>query len=326
MKRRFSNLLVAAAVLLTLNCAFAAEKKYLGKKVLFVNSYHKGYEWSDGEQQSAQDILVSQGVEFEAIYMDTKNNSTEEFKKQAGLRVKEYIDSFKPDVVITSDDNAFQYAIMPYYRDSGLPVVFCGINWDVSIYGAPYKNTTGIIEAGLIGQLYNQLRKYAKGDKLGVISLDVPDERKNTRFFDRHIPASKISNIFVKDFQSWKDAFLRLQNSVDMIVFASPEGISGWNRQEAVHFVYEHIRVPTGTGAVAMTPPALIGVIKLPHEQGEYAARTALRILDGEKPADIPIAFSKKGGLYVSLDLAGKLDIVLPPSMLRNAKVIIGLE
>jgi hypothetical protein len=37
--------------------------------------------------------------------MDTKRNTSEDFKKQAGLKAKKAIADFTPDVVIASDDN-----------------------------------------------------------------------------------------------------------------------------------------------------------------------------------------------------------------------------
>jgi ABC-type uncharacterized transport system substrate-binding protein len=129
---------------------------------------------------------------------------------------------------------------------------------------------------------------------------------------------------FVKDFDSWKQKFLELQDKADMIYLASPDGIKNWDMQKAEQFVLKHVRVPVGTDAApALITLTLLGVTKDPQEQGEYAAQTALRILDGEKPADIPIAKNKKGNLNLNLKIAEKLGIIFPPAMLRNAKEII---
>ncbi|MCX9009588.1 MAG: hypothetical protein OIN66_00560, partial [Candidatus Methanoperedens sp.] len=107
-------------------------KTYEGKKILYIDSYHAGYEWSDGETRGIEKILNDTGVELKILRMDTKRNDSDAFGKQAGLKAKSVIEEFKPDVVIASDDPAFKYVIMPYYRDATLPFVFCGINWDVS--------------------------------------------------------------------------------------------------------------------------------------------------------------------------------------------------
>jgi len=60
---------------------------------------------------------------------------------------------------------------------------------------------------------------------------------------------------------------------------------------------------------------------KVPEEQGEWAAQAALKILGGTSPADIPIEQNKKGRLILNLDLAEKLNITFPPSVLKNAEI-----
>lgn len=95
--------------------------------------------------------------------MDTKRNPAEEFSKAAALKARTTIEEFRPDVVIASDDNASKYLIMPYYKDAELPFVFCGINWDASIYGFPYKNVTGMIEVALVSEIFRHLKNTPRG-------------------------------------------------------------------------------------------------------------------------------------------------------------------
>jgi len=313
-------------ILAMANIIYAGQSNYRGKKILYVNSYHQGYDWSDGEQRGAEVVLSGTGVVFKAVYMDTKDNTSEQFCKMSGLKVKKIIEEFKPDVLIVADDNAFTYVIKPYYRDVNLPVVFCGINWDISTYGAPYKNTTGMIEIGLIEQLYNHLRKFSKGGRVGFVGYDAPHERRNVAYYDQYIENKILNKVFVKDFDSWKSEFLRLQEKSDMIIFGAHDGIKGWDSKEAANFIYVHIRIPTGSDVEGMTLVSLIGLTKSAEEQGEYAARAALRILDGARPADIPIVTNKKGLLSLNLHIAGKLGIVFTPAMFKVAKELIGQE
>ncbi len=148
-------------------------KPYEGKRVLFVNSYHAGYEWSDGISAAINESFEGTGVELRTFYMDTKRNPEEDFKNQSAHDAKAVIDFFDPDVVITSDDNAFKYLIMPYYTNATLPFVFCGINWDLSAYeGAPYTNTAGIFEVVPIESLVDTLKEYGNGTRIGYLSID----------------------------------------------------------------------------------------------------------------------------------------------------------
>ena len=61
--------------------------------------------------------------------------------KEALTLVKEW----RPDAVITSDDNAQEY-FATKLRNTSTPVIFCGVNADPSKYGFPARNVSGIIE------------------------------------------------------------------------------------------------------------------------------------------------------------------------------------
>jgi hypothetical protein len=69
---------------------------YTGKKVLFIDSYHEGYAWSDGITSSLKRTLDGTGVELKIIRMDTKRNNDKEFKKNAALKAKSVIEQFMP--------------------------------------------------------------------------------------------------------------------------------------------------------------------------------------------------------------------------------------
>ena len=139
------------------------------KKVLYVNSYHPGYEWSDGITRSICDVFgarIRRGgdidnsesrVIMQVAYMDTKRKSSEAQKIGAGRRVKHLIDSWAPDLVITSDDNAAKYLIVPFFKNAAIPFVFCGINWDCSEYGLPSQNVNGMVDVQLIDQFVHVL-------------------------------------------------------------------------------------------------------------------------------------------------------------------------
>ena len=57
-----------------------------GKRVLFIDSYHAGYPWSDGITAGIQQVLADKDVELRIHRMDTKRNGSEEFKKQAAMK------------------------------------------------------------------------------------------------------------------------------------------------------------------------------------------------------------------------------------------------
>ena len=296
-------------------------QKYAGKKILYIDSYHEGYEWSDGLTLGIEKVLADSGAELRIIRMDTKRNSGEEWKLSEGARARDVINTYKPDVVIASDDNAFKYVIQAYYRDAELPVVFAGLNWDASGYGAPYKNTTGMIEVSLTTQIIDHLKPFAKGSRLGYLSADTETERKNLMYYEKLFGLTFEKSYFVKDMGGWKKAFLALQKESDLIIFENSAGISGWDDAIAEDFAKTHIKVPVGTTNPWTMKESVLGITKIPNEQGEWAGMTALRILDGATPDSIPLVKNEKGALIVNLTLAEKLGIVFSPNILKNATV-----
>lgn len=300
------------------------------KKVLFVNSYHRGYDWSDGITQGILDTfgatLKSNGevdnseskVILKIFYMDTKRNGSKESKESAALKAKEVIDSWKPDVVIASDDNAAKYLIVPYYKNSKLPFVFCGINIDASPYGFPSENVTGMVEVTLIKPMLKHLNKYAKGNRIGLLGADTLTRRKSAAIYGSYYKLD-IDNRHAATFEEWKKEFAKLQDEVDMMLITSPAGISGWDRQAAVQFVLKNAKIPSGCMIHTAMPFALIGFTKVPQEQGEWAARTALDILAGKSPKDIPVVTNKKAKVYLNMRLAKKLGIKFPMELIERA-------
>lgn len=297
-------------------------KTYEGKKILYIDSYHAGYEWSDGVTRGVENILNNTGVELKILRMDTKRNDSRAFAEKAGLGAKSVIEEFRPDVVIASDDNAFNYVIMPYYRDADLPVVFCGINWDVSIYGGPYKNTAGMIEISLTSQLISYLKEYSKGNRIGYLSADTETERKNALYYNKLFNINFTKIYFVKTQEEWKEAFLKLQDEVDIFIFENNAGINNWSDSDAEAFALNNTKIPVGTTNYWTMQSSLIGMTKIAEEQGEWSARTALRILNGTRPSDIPIVTNEKGMLYVNLKIAEKLGAIFKPELLKNAQII----
>jgi len=300
--------------------------RYAGKKILYVDSYHEGYAWSDGITNGIRATLENAGVELKVHRMDTKNYPSEDFKIQAGVKAKAVIEEFKPDVVILSDDNAVKYVLAEFYKEATLPFVYCGLNWDSSLYGLPYKNATGMVEIALTNQLIDKLKQFAKDGSMGYLSADTETEHKNLENYNKLLKLNFTQVAFVKNFAEWKTAFKNMQEEVDILIFENNAGIPDWNDEEAENFALENSEIPSGTLNDWIMKTVLIGYTKVPEEQGEWSAQTALKILDGVSPASIPEVTNKKGDLMLNLKIAKKLNLAFTPAMIRAAKTIIKEE
>jgi ABC-type uncharacterized transport system substrate-binding protein len=290
-----------------------AVENYAGKKILHIDSYHTGFEWSDGIAQGIRDVLEKSEVDLKVVHMDTKRNASEAFIKSAALKAKAVIEKFKPDVVIASDDNASKYLIVPYYKNADLPVVFCAVNWDASVYGFPCKNVTGMVEVALIPEIVKHLKRYVKGNSIGFIAADRLSAKKEYQFHRELLNIGYTQAYFAKNFQEWRKLFLKLQDEVDMAIMLNHVGITGWNDRQARTLVENHIKIPMGARNRWDMPFSLIGIVNIPEEQGAWAARAALKILEGVPPSKIPLTRNKQGKLFFNPRIGRKLGIATPP-------------
>jgi ABC-type uncharacterized transport system substrate-binding protein len=295
---------------------------YASKKILWVDSYHQGYEWSDDIENGIRDVLYETGVKLKIFRMDSKRNDTEMYGRDAGRRARDAVDEFKPDVVIASDDNAQKYLVVPFLKDSEQPVVFCGVNWDASIYGYPAANITGMIEEDLVSEMLKKFQTYARGKRIGYLSGNVETERKIVEIYNKRFFGGEMKTYLVNSMNAFKEAFLRAQEEVDMLYIYNYSGITDWHPAEAEKFLFNSTKIPTGSHIGFMAPYVLFTVAKVPMEQGNFAAKTALKILDGISPAQIPVAANELTQMTINLKMAQAAGFILPASLLKGATVI----
>lgn len=292
---------------------------------LYVASYHIGYPWSDGVERGLRERLQEQ-CNITGFYMDTKRRKSTAQKVAAGQAAYELITNLKPDVVITSDDNAAKYLIVPHLLDKEIPVVFSGINWTVDEYGFPASNVTGIVEIAPIKPMLME------GVATGNISQDQPvriaylgastlSEIKN---FNRVKTTAEslnmsVDRILAETFDEWKNGF-ELAQSYDLVVMGSSSGVANFNEQEASAWAISNTRTLSLTNHEWMMPYAAIGFTKVAEEHGEWAAASAIAILNGVRTIDIPLVTNRRWDTWTNDALLLMLDIDLAQSSLIGAK------
>jgi len=298
-----------------------AVETYAGKRVYYVASYHQGYPWSDTILKTIQEVFVDKGIIFEHFEMDAKRHPSTEYSKNIALEVKAKIEQFHPDLLIVSDDNATKYVVEPYFNGN-VPVVFCGVNWDISEYNFNRKTVTGMVEIELIDKIVHNLKEYARGPRIGFLGMGGYTERKLPSYFKSLFQISLDKTYFVNNFEEWKQAYLKAQQEVDMLLVHNPDGLPQWNSAAAKQFIEENTQIPSGTSSSFTTEFALIGIIRLPEEQGYWAAETALKILRGQPVNSIPFATNKQGKLVINMRLGEKLKITFKPALLKVATIL----
>jgi ABC-type uncharacterized transport system substrate-binding protein len=287
------------------------------RRVVHIDSYHRGNEWNDRIAAAVVETLEAAGVQVRVFHLDTKRKPSEGDKQAAAARAIALIDEFAPQVVTLSDDNAVKYVLMPHFRDADLPFVFCGLNWDASVYDLPYRNATGMVEVSPIPQLVALLRGYTSGTRLGYLAEDTPTKHKEKAYHEELFGLAYHRAYFVDSFADWKTAFETAQREVDILLLLGVGALTDWDHAEARRLAERATAIPTGTDFAWLMPYALLGIGKLPEEQGRWAARAALQILDGVSPASIPVTHNTQGELLFNPRIARRLGIVEPPALAR---------
>jgi len=300
----------------------AAPADVRGKKVFYLDSYDAGYQPSILTQKGAHAVLDPAGVRMEVFYLDEKANPTEEALRAAAARARRRLEEWQPDLVIASDDPANKLVIVPWYKGTDLPVVFNGVNWDASQYGYPARNVTGQVEVEVVKELLAELRRYARGGRVGFLSGDSSTDRQNLAWYREALGLSFDRTVLVASFADWRRAYAALQQDVDLVFLRSNGGIEGWDDAEAAKLVLAASRVPSGSVAPHMGRFVLLNFAKVREEFGEHSARTALRILAGIPPADIPLSTNRQARVLVNMRLAKALGIRFPVAFLERATFV----
>lgn len=292
-------------------------------KCLFVSSYHQGYAWSDGVERGLRDALADR-CQIRQFDMDTKRRKSLEEKTAAGLAAKAVIEDWQPDVVITADDDAARYLIVPHYSDSDLPFVFCGINWSVAEYGFPLSNVTGMIEVAPVKAMIDEALALVPGAKRALyIGANTATERKNA---DRIREVAEAGGLqfeqqLASSVNAWLGAYEAGQG-FDFIIIGSNAGIDDWDDERAVAAIRPVTRRLTVTSHEWMMPVSMLGMTKVAEEQGDWAARVALQILEGTPPSSIPVVANRKWDLFVNQALIGAAGLILPPRLAAKGKTV----
>jgi ABC-type uncharacterized transport system substrate-binding protein len=294
----------------------------IGKKALYINAYHPGYAWSDVEQKAAEAVFKQAGVEYRIFYMDTKQKNAPEQIKASAEEAHKFIEEFKPDIVIVQDDNPVKHVFLPWYRNSEIPFVFCGVNWDCGRYDLPCKNITGMLEVSLIPQILDTVRPLAKGPRIALLGNDNETDHLEGAMIPKRFGIQWSQERYVKTFDEWKTAYKELQDQADIIFWYGSAGIKEWNDGQARAFIQENTRIVTCSSQYYMAEFVLVGHMKLGEEQGDWAANAAVQILAGKSPMHIPVAQNKNARITLNMRLAKQLNVVFPVTLVEQAELI----
>lgn len=317
---RFVILLIFSGIVV-----FSCIQEKSKKKIVYINSYHKGHPSSDEIMKGFMDNIPTDSFEVRSWYMNTKRNPTEEFIEKKALELLDSIKLTNPDILVVSDDNAVKYIVEPNLNDLNMPVVFCGVNWTDKEYNLPPAQVTGIIEILPVADAINAIKShYPKAEKLLVLNENTTTSRKEKQILDTLFQHAGLVASFnlVDNFEQWKTAFAEGNQEYDIIYVSTHAAIKGWDKNEAISFIGENIQIPVFTCEDFMMPYAVIGVTKIASEHGIWAANTTKKILSGKTPSDFPVTRNKLSNTWFNKTLADKIGFSPDSVFLKNAVIM----
>lgn len=319
-------ILIAIISLVFLNVGCAKNSK----KALLIFSYDSEYSWVQEEARGAEDILGNKGIAIEKFYMDTKRHTSRDWGEKAADNAVKKIEEFKPDIVIVFDDNACDLVAKKYIGQK-LPFVFCGMNGEPEDYGFPAENITGVLERELYAESIELLKKLVPKVKKVAMLFDESNTSKKAisqlRNTDLHVEVSEIFS--TNDFNEWKAKVRELQTSVDALgviayhTLKDKDSKTSLPMEAVLNWTLENSKIPDfSINDFTVRDGVLCGVVQSGYQQGKAAAEIALRILNGESPADIPVIAPREGITLVNKRRADDLKIQIPQEVSQSATLI----
>ena len=143
---------------------------FANSSILIINSYHKGYEWSDNIIKGIEKKLYEDSAaDIDILYMDSKRISTPQYYKKLKQLYKVQLENRKYDLVLTVDRFAYDFVIENYDKFFTNEVILC---------------------VGIENFNKEKLKKYNLENKVSVL-LEKRDLKANVTLIETIIPSIK---------------------------------------------------------------------------------------------------------------------------------------
>ncbi len=324
--------ILAAAILTAAVFPSVVYSDYVGQyRVLVLNSYHKGYKWTDDMSRGIEHVFEENPVPYEIFmdYMDTKRLFNEEYMEiLKGLFREKYKDLLF-DVIISTDDNAFNFLLAN--RDNifaGAPVVFCGVNNMDEKLLAGRTGFTGVSEDPDFKATINTiLRIHPNTTEIAVvIDRTTTGFRIHETLIDVAAGYPQVKWRFLEDF-TMEELVENVNSLHDNAVvlytlFLRDKEERFYEYDQSIKLITEASPVPVyGTWDFSLGYGIVGGKLTSGFYEGVDAARMALKVLKGTPPETIPIVRESPNRYMFDYRIMERFSI--DPGMIPEESVMI---
>ena len=320
------------------------------KKVYIVASYEMNHICGGPQEDGVIKGLNKTGwfeglnLDVRRYYMDTKKTHTtaEAMKTQARIAMKQ-IAEFKPDIIVTIDDNAFREVGLNYLNDDHIKVVFSGMNAQPEKYtgknqivksrAVPGYNVTGVYEKLYVVRSLKVLSSALSGlDGKKVVGITdySPTGNAVAKQFEIELK-HKPSNIDwelkrVKNWQEYKKLILAL-NKDDDVKAIYPVALSlkvssklTYSAPEIFKWTIKNSKKPEMALNYYFSKVGLFGGAAVDFKaMGFLAGKKVGAILNGVNAGDIPVEDAPDYAIVFNITRAKQLGIEIPVPLLTAA-------
>jgi ABC-type uncharacterized transport system substrate-binding protein len=323
------------------------------KRVFIVASYERNHVCGWPQEQGVIKGLTKEGW-FEGInlrvkqfYMDTKRtNTTPEAMKRAAAEALGEIDSFKPDVIVTLDDNAFREVGLQMAGRQDVAAVFSGLNGQPEMYNdrkhfmdsrdKPGNNITGVYEKLYVVRSMRVMENAVpglKGAKIVGITDYSPTGNAITKQFELELSKQEGTVnwelIRVKNWREYTDLINKLNND-DSVKAIYPVALSlkvsdtvTYTAPEIFKWTVENSKKPEMALNYFFSEVGLFGGAAVDFKaMGFSAGKKAGKILNDEKAGDLPIDDAPEYAIVLNVKRAKQLGIEIPVPLLTAADYV----
>ena len=203
---------------------FSAEKQ-----ILIINSYHRGFQWSDDVLKGIEEVLYdSTNITTNILYMDSKRINSEAYYDKLRELYKLQLKNHTYDLILCVDKFAYDF-VLKYYDElfTTEPILFSGIEQ----FSLPQ-----VQKQGLEDRVYGILEKRAISDTIPLISKIIPDLKKLIIINDASANGDD-SEPFIQEAMQSNDKKFEIEYIRKSTLSELEERFSKPNKEEAVFFI-----------------------------------------------------------------------------------------